>query len=189
MTKPKADAQRGRPDKNFWTDPNRYLLMLALVLQRLFGLSARQSFYFVAALVLGKKTDEAWREERHKRGVGYIAAGIESTYRRATRLGGTSADFRNFASTLRKKLRRIDDEATLRWLDLTAQGVGDFLIDASKVFDFEGLLRYVLACAERAPAERLPTNFLKMLIDDLPPDLIPQVLPSEIPYFVATPKK
>jgi hypothetical protein len=173
--------QRGRPDKDFWTDPDRYLMMLAVTLQRLFGMSVRQSFYLVAALVLGKKTNETWREDRHRRGVGFIRAGVERTYHRATRLGGTSADFRNYASTLRKKMRRIDDEAALRWLDLTAHGVGNFLVGGSGVCEFEEMLRYVLACAEQTPPETLPLKFLTMLRDNLPPpDLFPQVRGPEM---------
>jgi hypothetical protein len=127
MTRRKPGARRGCPDRHFGTDPHRYLLALSLSLQRTFGLSEQRAFWLVAAMVLGRKTGEKWCEPRRRPGVGNIPAGIEASYQRVMRIGGVTASFANYASTLRKKLHRTTNRASLRWLDMTGFGISAFL--------------------------------------------------------------
>jgi hypothetical protein len=125
-------------------------------------------------MVLGRKTGERWCEPRRKPGIGNIPAGIGASYHRVMQIGGITANFKNYASTLRKKLHRITNRASLRWLDLTGFGISAFLSTGIWLgFDFEDLLQHVVRCADQAVAGTLPVKFLNALQIDLP-DLLPR---------------
>jgi hypothetical protein len=172
-TPKKPGAQRGRPPQDFWTDPHRYAIAIALGLQQI-GLSERRSFNLVAALLLGKKVDEHLTLPRRKPGVGTTPAGRLATYERVRHLITTSASFGSFHSTLKKKARRISDDAARLWLAANAQGIAAFLSTGYLLgYDLEQLVGHVAVCADRAVADTLPVQFLDALTFD--PQYIPQV--------------
>jgi hypothetical protein len=172
MTRRKPGARRGRHNKRFFSDPQRYLLALALALQGAnFRMSQRQSFNVVAVMLLGRKTGEAWRKARPKPGVGLVGGGIVASYERIWGLRReSSAHFASFSNALRKKMRSIDDPKARNWLDVMARGMGDFLTRGwAEGYDLENLLRYVLACADHDLKEGgSPSNFLNMLMLSVP---------------------
>jgi hypothetical protein len=172
------NATRGRPPQDFFADPHRYAIAIALGLQQL-GQSERRSFDLVAALLLGKKIEERPALPRRKPGVGLMPAGRLATYDRARtqHMITTSASFRSFGSTLKKKARRIsrdnDHEAQL-WLAAMARGIAAFLQTGHVLdYDLEQLAGHVIVCADRDIAGALPVQFLDALTFD--PQLLPQV--------------
>jgi hypothetical protein len=170
VTPRQPNAKPGRPPPDFSRfarDPHRYPISLALGLQQ-FGLSERRSFDMVAAKLLGKKVEEHFASSRRRRGVGMVPAGRLATYDRvrAQHITTTSASFRNFGSTLKKKARRIrrDDPTSQRWLDLTAHGIAAFLSSGYLLgYDLEQLMEHVIISADRALSGNLPGHFLDAL--------------------------
>jgi hypothetical protein len=165
----KPGAKRGRPSKDFWIDPHRYSIAIALALQQL-GISENGAFGLVSALVLGRKVDEQHAPARREPGVGMIPAGRLATYRRAWHLNSYTASLKGFRTTLRKKLRRIEDDPEARlWLAVTARGIAAFLSTGYLLgFDTEQLLAHVIVCADRATSGTLPMPFLDALDFDMP---------------------
>lgn len=178
MTGRKPGAKRGRPSKDFWHDPHRYSLAIALALQQ-FGISENIAFALVAALVLGRKIDEHNALPRRQRGIGTIPAGRLATYERAWHLNANSASFQGFRTTLRKKLGRLTDQKARLWLAATSRGISVFLSTGYLLgFDFEQLLRHVIVSADRATAGTLPMPFLDALGFE-PPELVTKDNPIE----------
>jgi hypothetical protein len=177
VTPRKPGARRGRPPQDFWTDPHRYAIAIALGLQQL-GQSERRSYDLVAALLLGKKIEERPAPARRKPGVGLIPAGRLATYDRVVRhILSPTASFRSFGSTLKKKARRIsrdDDREAQLWLAAMARGIAAFLQTGYALdYDLEQLAGHVITCADLAVAGTLPVQFLDALTFE--PLLIPQV--------------
>ncbi len=114
----KPGARRGRPHKDFFADPDRLAVAFALALRTL-GVSERTAFLTVSVLALGRKVSERPLASRRKRGVGLIPAGSLTIFERIQCVGATSASFSNFASTLRKKSRRVSDPRAVIWLTAT----------------------------------------------------------------------
>jgi hypothetical protein len=168
-TAKKHSALRGRPPQDFARDPRRYAIAIALGLERL-GLSENAAFGLVAALVLGRKISEHQTPARPRRGVGTIPPGRQADYERAWHLNTTSASFKGFRTTLRKKLHRIEDDSeAMLWLAATARGIAAFLSTGYLLdFDAEQLLMHVVVCADRATSGTLPVPFLFALNFDMP---------------------
>jgi hypothetical protein len=159
----KPGARRGRPAKQFFSDPHRYGLAIALALRQL-GVSENAAFALVATVVLGRKVAERNAPARRKRGVGMIPAGRLASYERAWHLNGNTASFKGFRTTLRKKLRRLTDPEALLWLAATSHGIAAFLSTGYLLGgDFEELLGHVVVCADCATAGTLPVHFLDAL--------------------------
>jgi hypothetical protein len=114
----KPGARRGRPHKDFFADPDRLAVAFALALRTL-GVSERTAFLTASVLALGRKVSERPLASRRKRGIGLIPAGSLSIFERIQCVGATSASFSNFASTLRKKSRRVSDPRAVIWLTAT----------------------------------------------------------------------
>ena len=170
---------RGRPAKNFFSDPHRYNLAIALGLQRL-GLSENTAFALMGAMVLGRKIDEREVPARPKPGVGTVRAGRWATYERAWHLNSTSASFKGFRTTMRQKSHRIADPEAQIWLTAMAHGIAAFLRTGYLLdFDFEQLLGHVVVCADRATAGTLPLPFLAALNFDQPELLTKDNPPKE----------
>jgi hypothetical protein len=180
-TAKKPGAQRGRPPQDFARDPHRYAIAIALGLQQI-GLNERQSFGLVAAFLLGKKVDEHLTLPRRKPGVGTMPGGRLAAYERAWHLNSISASFGSFRSTLKKKARRISDDAARLWLAANAQGIAVFLSTGYLLgYDLEQLVGHVVVCADRAVAGTLPVQFLDALTFDPLPQLLPRVIsPPEV---------
>jgi hypothetical protein len=177
----KSGAQRGRPAKQFFSDPHRYGLAIALALRQL-GVSENAAFALVATVVLGRKVAERNAPARRKRGVGTIPAGRLASYERAWHLNGNTASFKGFRTTLRKKLGRLTDPEALLWLAATSHGIAAFLSTGYLLGgDFEQLLRHVVVCADRATAGTLPVHFLDALTFGSP-DLLTKVSAPEEAY-------
>jgi hypothetical protein len=112
-----------------------------------------------------------------------VPAGRLATYERAWHINGSTASFRGFGTTLRKKLRRIKrDPKAMLWLNATALGIAVFLSTGDSLgFDTEQLLAYVVVCADRATSGTLPVPFLDALDFDLP-ELLTKVTAPEQAY-------
>jgi hypothetical protein len=115
-TAKKPGVQRGRPLKSFLNDPDRHVVAFAMALQAC-GVSERTAFLATSALVLGQRIGEREMPARQKRGVGTIPGGKWVTYERIQAPGFTSASFKNFANTMKKKARRaMADPEAAAWL-------------------------------------------------------------------------
>jgi hypothetical protein len=119
MTTPrKPGAKRGRQRTDFFADPDRFAVAFAFALRTL-GVSENTAFLTVSVLTLGRQVGDRPATARRKRGVGVIPAGTMITFERIQRAGMVSASFANFASTLKKKSRRVSDPRAVIWLTAT----------------------------------------------------------------------
>jgi hypothetical protein len=168
-TRRKPGARRGRPAKDFFADPHRYAIAIALALRRL-PMSENAAFGLVAAMVLGRKVDEHYAPARRKPGVGTVPAGLQAAYERAWHLNSNTASFVGFRTTLRTKLKRVErDPDAMLWLRANAHGIAAFLTTGYLIgFDTEHLLAHVVVCADRATSGTLPMPFLDALDFDMP---------------------
>ena len=127
MTAKKPDSKRGRPPQDFFADPYRFNIAISVALMQL-GKSENSAFANVSAVVLGRKVAEHDAPLRRKRGVGMIPPGRLTTYERAWHINGSTASFRGFRTTLRKKYGRIKrDRNAMLWLNATGYGIAAFL--------------------------------------------------------------
>jgi hypothetical protein len=172
MTKRKPGAKRGRPSKDFWSDPDRAPVAIAMAL-RMIGASENAAYLVVSVHILGRKTAEhVTVSDRRKRGVGRIAAGTtETTFERLSFPGQTTTTFAGYASTLRRKADRWlrDDPEAAAWLRTATKLIAAFMRLGCEAGDaLQDITQFVCDLAWRAVLK--------------PPDYSPRVLGAAIAY-------
>jgi hypothetical protein len=172
MVTPRTGKQRGPQKTDFLQDPERFATALALAFQSL-GTSETGSWEAVSGLLLGTKVSEEEVAPRRIRGRGAIPGGTRITYHRNGIPGGTAANFKGKADTIRKKAKRAgDDPKAGAWL-LQMQAAFAMALAAS--FNRERCAAQIMELADKVNrgilAESLLLNALSAWLPGIAPDV------------------
>jgi hypothetical protein len=180
MVSPKTGRPRGRPQKDFLRDPERFAVALALALTSVTDVSENGAFLVAAALAFGWKMKTEDRGPRRKPGRGSIPGGVWTVYERALSGSGWGT-LRGRATSLRQKASRIEAGSdSAKWLKFMV----DWLITALRPVNGSSLeqraTRFV-ELANQVNAEKITEDQLRLDVMGLArlPDLFTNDPPQE----------
>jgi hypothetical protein len=162
VTKRRLGAKRGRPPKDWCTDPDRFAIAIAMGLQAV-GNTENAALTVVAVHVLGLKSGEhVMVEPRRKRGIGVIAAGTRvASYERRRFLGQRTTTFMGYTASIRlKRDRWLRDPKAAVFLRTSQALIAKFLLMGIAAGDgLESLVKLLCIFADRAVKESRPPEY------------------------------